>query len=251
MHTATQLDVSKFQVQVDAGSSTCSALVPGWHRYDRFGIVVHESFGAVGASLLIQAVVAEGFRARREVGLPDIYPDIYAFHVGRDHGDLSSYDFWPWHKEVVVENDPAKVLQAINDRGITRLAVPDGEPSQTAFIWPELRAGEDRLETVLAYSPDGRTADADVEIRSLSPDIEWNIDKTFDLPAFALTFTGDDVDEDVRRWIGHVWARQYAVPDDERERVRRRQAETRVDGLTVETYRRADVPFALSRLAQG
>lgn len=249
MHTATMLDVSKFKVTVESQLGTCSSVFPGWHPWDRFGIVIHEPYGAIGASLLIQTAVAEFFRARREAGRRDIYPEIYAFHVGRDHGDLSVFDFWPFHKEIVVANDPVEVLHAINDRGITRLAVPDGAAHETAYIWPEKRAAQDRVETVVAYAAGGRVHDADIEIRSLSPDVEFNTEKTFGIADFALSLTASEsMTDDERRFLGHSWARQFNVPASLREDARRRYEANLIDGLTTETYRMADVGFALSHL---
>ena len=249
MHTATMLDVAKFDVSVGDKPGSCSALFPDWHPWDRFGIVIHEPLGAVGASLLIQAAVAEFFRARRAAGRRDIYPEIYAFHVGRDHGDLSIYDFWPFHKEVVVDNDPVNVLHAINDRAITRLAVPDSGAHDTEYIWAEQHAAEDRVETVIAYTADGRTRDADIEIRSLSPDVEFNTEKLFEIVDFSLSLTGaPNMTDDERRFVGHVWARQFTVRPEAREQAQRRYRANLVEGLSVETYRRADIGFALSHL---
>ncbi len=36
------------------------------------------------------------------------------------------FDVWPDHKEVTVPDHAEELLQAINDRGITRLLVEDG-----------------------------------------------------------------------------------------------------------------------------
>jgi len=60
-----------------------------------------------------------------------IYPDYFLFHVGRPLGDHARLDIWPRRKEVVVPEDPQGVLDAINDRAITRLVVEDGEPDFT------------------------------------------------------------------------------------------------------------------------
>src|SRR4051812_32655384 len=55
VHTATQLDKSHFAIQVDGRPSGIEELLPAWRAHDRFAIVVLEPFGALGASLLIQA----------------------------------------------------------------------------------------------------------------------------------------------------------------------------------------------------
>ena len=55
-----------------------------------------------------------------------VYPEIYAFHIGKSHGAHAPYDFWPSRREVILRTDDHReVLDAINDRGITRLAIPD------------------------------------------------------------------------------------------------------------------------------
>ena len=89
-----------------------------------------EPCGAVGASLLLLAAITAFYDAQR--ARSDrfyIYPDYFLFHVGRPHGDHSMLDVWPSHKEVVVPDDPEAILEAINDRAITWLVVPDREPA--------------------------------------------------------------------------------------------------------------------------
>lgn len=83
MHTATQLDSSHFEVRLSDQPATVAELFPAWALHDRFGILVHEPFGALGANLLIQAAITSFYDAapERRCGSPS-YPEIYAFHVG-------------------------------------------------------------------------------------------------------------------------------------------------------------------------
>ena len=86
--------------------------------------------------LLIQlAVLAfyESVPARR--GTPPRYPEIYLFHAGGRFGDFNAFDFWPPRKEVFLPADPAMVLEALNDRAITRLAVPEGMELPERFMF--------------------------------------------------------------------------------------------------------------------
>src|SRR5262245_7080336 len=114
MHTAPQLDVSQFAISRHGRQATRADLLPDWTPYDRLGVVVTESFGAVGASHLIQLAITAFYDVRPErraarldgVDPRAIYPEIYLFHVGEVHGDHSSFDFWPARKEVLVEDDP-------------------------------------------------------------------------------------------------------------------------------------------------
>src|SRR5918999_121287 len=111
MHTGSQIYPSGFEIDADDRQGL-DALLPGRHRLDRFGIVVAEPFGALGASLLIQACVANWFESRpQRRDTAPAYPEIYAFHLGGPHGDYSAFDFWPPRKEVfVAANDPVAVL---------------------------------------------------------------------------------------------------------------------------------------------
>src|ERR1700733_10893262 len=136
MHTARQLGVSLFSVRRNGTSATRDDLLPDWTPFDRLGVVVTEPFGALGASHLIQLAITAFYdiRPSRRAGRVDghdpkaIYPEIFLFHIDDAHGDHSMFDFWPARKEVLVDADPRLVLDAINDRAITRLAVPHSDP---------------------------------------------------------------------------------------------------------------------------
>jgi len=164
MHTARQLDVGYFGIAVDGVASSRDVLFPHWNAHDRFGVVVDRPLGATGASMLIQLAITAFYDvkpARREV---TIYPEIYLFHVGGRHGNHAYYDVYPPRKEVVVADDPAEVLEAINDRAITRLAVVDGPAEEVTHHWKEPAAALDRLASTFAYDPTGRVTRGDVAI---------------------------------------------------------------------------------------
>ena len=46
--------------------------------------------------------------------------------MGGPLGDHGRLDVWPRRKEVVVEDDPERILEVVDDRAITRLLVEDG-----------------------------------------------------------------------------------------------------------------------------
>lgn len=246
MHSA-RLDTEWFSVEHNGTVGRIESIVPDCNQYDRFGIVVHHDMGAAGAGLLIQGVTAELFRARRAAGLRDTYPEIYAFHVGRDHGDLSPYDFWPYNKEVVLSNDPTHVIHAINERAITRLAVPAGESQKVDYVWPELISFEERIRTVIGYSPDGAVSGGDVTIRASAELVEANTMATFDMLSKMNQWRNDET-ADVRRWVGHVGTRLGVVDAKTVELARTRHLANIHKGETVETYLKADIQYALQRL---
>jgi len=236
-----------FEVSCDGCTGGIDKVFPEWGRYDRFGILIQEVWGAVGASLLIQAAVAEFFRARRNLGLSDIYPEIYAFHIGRDFGNMSVYDFWPSHKEVVVECHPTAVLQSLNDRAITRLAVPVGRARRHDFAWPELAAAKDRIRTCIEYAASGIAEGGEVTIRATSKLVEENTQQTLDLVPVMHRYSRAEREDD-RRWLGSAAARMGAVSLSETERARAIHALNVTDGCATETYRRVTLEHALSRL---
>lgn len=247
MHTA-HLSPDLFSVQIEGRAASAAELLPGWTRHDRFGILLHEPFGALGASLLIQAVVAHFFAHRRaeQYDAIPMYPEIYAFHVGGPHGDHSMFDFWPGQKEVHVACDAGTVLDAINERAITRLAVPDGVSSPPTLLWPELSSARNRVVSSFIYGSEGDVDPADVSIRGTSPVTEENPAATLDLRAFAAQFAASP-DFDTRRWVSRVQERSTEVSDDVRVGIQaRRQAHG--GWLALERYRRTSLEDALTRL---
>lgn len=169
MHT-TALRSQDFAIAVDGETATLDDVFPGLDARDRLGIVIHDRLGAAGAGSLILAAVTAFYDDLRATGEPFFaYADHFAFHVGADHGTLRKLDVYPAHKEVVVPNDAEQILQAINDRGVTRLLVPDtpaaADLPEPAFERETLHSARRRLRTALVYSPTGDTPGADVRVR--------------------------------------------------------------------------------------
>ncbi len=173
MHT-TALRSQEFQIVVDGRPAALSDVFPGFSEHDRLGIVIHEDLGATGAGSLILAAVTAFYDRLRAAGEEFFaYADYFAFHVGADHGTLRKLDVYPAHKEVVVAGDAEQVLRAINDRGVTRLLVPEAPqavPAHPPAPEPDLRpdtrhSAQRRIRTALVYSPTGQTADPDVVVR--------------------------------------------------------------------------------------
>jgi hypothetical protein len=122
MHVAEQLFVEAFDVRIGGEPVSPEAIFPDWSLLDRFGIVVTEPLGGLGASLLLQLAIANFYAVRpdRRASVP-VYPEVYLFHVGGPHGDFSYFDFWPPRKEVrLTASQPLSLLEAINAHGITR-----------------------------------------------------------------------------------------------------------------------------------
>jgi hypothetical protein len=171
VHT-TGLRADEFELEIAGQPASVEALFDGFDEHDRLGIVIARDDGAAGAAALILATVTAFYDRLRATGKPFFaYPDYFALHVGRARGSLSQLDVYPDHKEVVVPADLELIVRALNDRGITRLLVPDhaGRAADHAAgasgLARETQASAQRLiRTALAYSPDGRPAGADVHV---------------------------------------------------------------------------------------
>lgn len=232
MHTATQLAAAQFAISISDASATLADLFPKWTPEDRLGVVIHEPLGALGASHLIQLAIVAYYDARpsRRAGKLErgnplaVYPEIYVFHVGAQFGDHRWLDVFPARKEVRVADDPAVVVEALNDRAITRLAVPDGCVSPVELPWKEPAAARDRIRASFAYSATGSVGAGDVTLVGLSDVTQENVSN---LLASSET---------------------HGVSAQDVARARGRRAALSVDGTTVETLRRIDLEEALASL---
>jgi hypothetical protein len=205
-----------FEIGIAGRHARLDELFEGFGEHDRLGLVVRRQCGAVGASGLITASVTAFYDIQRGRG-PDffIYPDYYLFHVGGRLGDHRRLDIWPPRKEVVVEADPQRILEAVVDRGITRLVVEDAPGREPRLDEETVASARARIATCLAYSPWGRVEGGDVRIAT-NPVTEGYVD---DILA--------------------------AEPQPEISSARRALSE---DGVPVESYRRIELDEALALL---
>jgi hypothetical protein len=211
-----------FEIEVAGRAARIQNLLPGFSEHDRIGLVMRRPCGALGASALLAAAITAFYdiqRARSEEFF--VYPDYFLFHVGGPLGNHSRLDVWPRRKEVVVANDPDRILEAIDDRAITRLLVEDGEPSGAGLADEPVASARLRIRTSLAYSSAGRVPDADVRIAS-NPVTEGYVETVLE--------RSEEIDPAVRRAI----------------RLGRRALVE--GGVPVESYRRIDLGEALALL---
>ena len=168
-----------FAATRDGTAVPLEEVIPEWGADDRLGIVIREPFGSLGASLLLQVAgllhyeVEPGRRCERPQ-----YPQLYAFHVCSMFGDHSSFDIFPPRREVLVGEDPAELLGAINDRAITRLLVPDIPPHDLGYIaasmsgWTDEAAFRENVMSAWAYSAAGTVDAADLTVSANAEELE-------------------------------------------------------------------------------
>jgi hypothetical protein len=224
--------------------SSLEELFAGFGEQDRLGVVMSRPCGAVGASALITATITAFYDIQRARG-PDffVYPDYYLFHVGRPLGDHGRFDVWPRHKEVLVQADADRVLEAVNDRAVTRLVVEDGAAGEPPSDPAAVASARARVETCLAYSPSGRVEDPDVRIAGNTV-TEGYVEAILDPEGRMARLRAEGNDERADA----IAARAGEVDRDSRQRVLDGRRELAENGVPVETYRRIGLDEALGRL---
>ncbi|OME80832.1 MULTISPECIES: hypothetical protein [Paenibacillus] len=229
MHTTKDLRSEDFTITVDGSNAVWEDIFPVFHKHDRLGIVVKQPGGAIGASGLILAYVTRFYDFYRDQlgNAPDrlrIYPEIFVFHVGSRMMDHSSLDVWPPHKEVIVHNEPEQVLEAINDRGITRLLVEDMLPLPANFLRETVSSAMQRIVSAMAYSSKGCVNHADISISS-SPAAEKYV--------MASINASGELSEMIR------------------EKLRLGQKARSTDCIVTDTYRRIQISDAIHMLSHS
>lgn len=265
VHVAKQLAEKHLQIKIGVSDASLAQLFPESHKHDRFGLIVNEPFGSLGASLLLQAAIVQFFKVAPERRFSAaVYPEIYLFHVGGRHGDHSVFDFWPPRKEVfLADNSPLTVVEALNDRAITRLAIPDGTSGGDTSVfadgpstWAEQAAARNLLVSCFAYSPEGVTSGADVWLQTSHGSFEENIAATLDIGAVIGSvqdvppeLPGESQPVDNDRWAAIAKLRLGEVEYDYARTIAdRRLRSLDGNGLRRESYRRISPEEALSLL---
>jgi hypothetical protein len=258
MHTARQLKEEQFEIEIDGRPASRDEFLVEWEPLHRLGVVIHEPFGAVGASFALQLAITAFYDSRpiRRSRETPIYPDIYAFHVGGRHGDFINYDFFPARKEVFVASEPIEILAAVNDRSITHLLVPERPIDSVQHEFKEPAQAIDRIVAAWVYSPSGRVDGADVAITGTAPAAEANTKVTLNAPdAFrerrrALELVGEIViPDDELAMVPDD--RKDEVSDANRDRVRKLRDALKGPRGWTETYRRCSTREALGMLHVG
>jgi aminomethyltransferase len=171
MHSSYALASSDFAVERDGQPAALDTLWPGGLRPDdRLAVLLAAPMDACGCSNLICAtntLFYDNQRATRGVGNFFRYPDTYLIGVGCEPGDFNQLDVWPLHKFISVLQPTAEaVLETINDRRITLLAVPEsGVRCRGEVVLSTWNAFCDTVRWVVTYgSRTGRARAADTTL---------------------------------------------------------------------------------------
>lgn len=166
MHTIDALDTTDFEYLIDGETVPRSDVMPTISLTDRVGVVMESATAGIGAGGFVLSCVAAFYDRLGETKEEFFeYPDYYTFQTTTPPADYRMLDIYPNHKNVTVESDPERLLQAINDRAITVLLVPD-EPARTHPIADIMRrSAERRIDHCYLYAADGQLNDPEFAIR--------------------------------------------------------------------------------------
>lgn len=160
------------------------------HTVDRrIGVVAPNRVDAVGAATLIMACVTAFYDRYREAGEKFFaYPDYFAFQGAEPLASYAMLDIWPDHKSVATTGDHTSRLNAINDRAVNVLIVPEGEETPRDYEKPQMESARRNIQECYLYAATGKCSDADTIIRCKTEPIHsWGL-KVFD----SLIKKGDD-----------------------------------------------------------
>ena len=189
MHTSI-LRGSDFEMFVNGCQKDHADFFREWTNTRRLGFVSPRRVDGIGAVNLIMAHVTafyDTYRATNEDFFA--YPDFFAFQSGNPLASYSMLDLHPEHKSVSVSDDADERLDAINDRGVNVLIVPDGTNTDSDYHRIQMASARRNIDTCYVYSFDGRVKDADLMIRCpkeplFDEYVRW-ISKVFDSPELA------------------------------------------------------------------
>ena len=165
MHSS-QLGDSDFEILVSGQPVALAEYFRGFTNTKRLGVLAPNRLEGVGAVSLIMAHVTAFYNTYRATGEDFFaYPDNFTFQSREPKAAYGMFDIWPEHKDVLVGADAVERLNAITDRGVNILLVPDGPPTPHEYQRQQLASAERLIETCYAYSATGAVADPDLVIR--------------------------------------------------------------------------------------
>jgi hypothetical protein len=136
---------------------------------DRIGIVTHGRLDALGTLTLLMAHVTAFYDRYRETGAEFFaYPDYFVFQRDAPVADYGMCDIWPQHKNVLVPPGAAAMLQAVTDRAVSVLLVPEAHPAPVPAELPRvgLESARRTVRTCWCYSASGGLRAAECEIET-------------------------------------------------------------------------------------
>ncbi|MSO22264.1 MAG: hypothetical protein EXQ58_03210 [Acidobacteria bacterium] len=169
---------------------------------DRVGIVAPQRFEGVGAITLIMAYVTAFYDRYRERGSAFFaYPDFFTFQRETPCADYGMFDIWPSHKNVHVSQEAQPTAEAITDRGVTVLLVPDEDVRGAAISPVEAESARRNVQRCFAYSDSGAVMPSDLAVECRS-----DLLRDFALAVFDSVPADGALQQRRERWLQRMAA---------------------------------------------
>jgi hypothetical protein len=176
MHTTDELDRTSFEYCVDGDVVSRETVMPPVTSDSRVGVVMETGVAGLGAGSFVLSCVTAFYDYLRATRTDDFFehPDYYTFQTTSNPADYRMLDIYPSHKNVGVDPDAEQLLQAVNDRAVTILLIPDVTPTSPNIDDVTLQSARRRIDHCYVYAPDGRPSDAEFSIgQPRHPADEW------------------------------------------------------------------------------
>ena len=165
MHSST-LRGSDFEMIAAGRGEKHATYFRDYSNTHRLGVVSPERVDGVGAMNLVMAHVTAFYDVYRSQGDSFFaYPDYFSFQSQIPVAEYTMLDIYPQHKWVSVSDDPCDRLDAITDRGVNILILPEAVPGDRAYDKIQLASAQRNILACYVYAFDGHVEGADVVIR--------------------------------------------------------------------------------------
>ena len=221
MHSTKILKSEDFVFMSQDHEIDLTDLIPNFSALSRLGVISHQPTDGINASNLIMACVTEFYNFYRHQHNFFTYPDYFSFQTSHISIDYSHFDIWPSYKNLQVERNPEKMLQALNNHGIDILLIPYKEPANHKFSPETLSSAKRRIQKCFLYNPEDRLAKHNFTIKRQTAPFYDSI----------LTVINSISDPEFRNQFLNQWCEQVHP-----------------NGDTIETYHQVNIDEALKFL---
>ena len=136
---------------------------------DRVGVVILQRFEGLGAITLIMAYVTAFYDRYRQRGSEFYaYPDFFTFQRVQPCANYCMCDIWPPRKNVHVSEDAQQTVEAIADRGVNVLLVPDENARESSIEPVDLESMKRNVRRCFSYSETGKMDSCDLVVECQS-----------------------------------------------------------------------------------
>ena len=186
---------------------------------DRVAVVSPNRFEGIHAMTFVMAYVTSFYDHYRARGTEfRAYPDFFTLQGKSPMDSYGMFDIFPEHKTVYVPGNTQQNVEAITDRAVTILFVPDVDKQEVTIDPIDLESARRTIKRCFAYS-ESKSTDADLVIECYSPLL--------------------------RDWVLEIFD---SVEDDESTEQRNKFLALDKDTCMIQSFREIDLDEALQKI---